>query len=486
MPPKKKGGGKKGKKGKKGKGGKGGKGKKRIDEKALMPVEMMSQPELIDHIEKLREELEREREERNYFQLERDKINTFWEITRRQLNEKMAELRGKERELEEAEEKHQNEVKVYKQKVKHLLFEHQNSLSQMKAENTVNIKTIEDRLSLSVLEIQKDKRALKLGLKAKEFAHDQVIKDLKKRHEDVISALMIDHKRQLHEIETLYLKKMESLREEQDLLHKNAIHEVEERKNKHINTLMRNHESQFADAKNFYNDITLNNIALINSLRDQVEEMKTREARMEKAMKHLEDENHRMAGPLERSKKKLNELKVQLINYNKDKEMLKTKKAHVKALLHEVQNVKWEREILEQALKKTQLEKDELYQKFMVAVHEVQQKCSLRNLLLEKKLSALIATLEKKDSQLNEVLTLSHLDPTKLNIVTRKLEDVLDSKNGAIKDMQYELARISKAHNDLLRTFEAKLQEFGIPIDSLGYMPLENNVRGQRIEEPAV
>lgn len=31
---------------------------------------------------KLKAEMEREREERNFFQMERDKIRTFWEITR--------------------------------------------------------------------------------------------------------------------------------------------------------------------------------------------------------------------------------------------------------------------------------------------------------------------------------------------------------------------------------------------------------------------
>lgn len=61
---------------------------------------------------RIREELDREREERNYFQLERDKIHTFWEITRRQLDEKKAELRNKDREMEEAEERHQVEIKV--------------------------------------------------------------------------------------------------------------------------------------------------------------------------------------------------------------------------------------------------------------------------------------------------------------------------------------------------------------------------------------
>lgn len=63
---------------------------------------------------RLREELDREREERNYFQLERDKIHTFWEITRRHLEENKRELRNRERELEGAEERHQVEIKVLK------------------------------------------------------------------------------------------------------------------------------------------------------------------------------------------------------------------------------------------------------------------------------------------------------------------------------------------------------------------------------------
>ena len=70
----------------------------------------------------------------------------------------------------------------------------------------------------------------------------------------------------------------------------------------------------------------------------------------------------------------------------------------------------------------TQEERDELYQKFVSAIHEVQQKSSFKNLLLEKKLSALTDTLEKKEAQLNEVLSASNLDPTALTVVTRKLE----------------------------------------------------------------
>jgi len=69
------------------------------------------------------------------------------------------------------------------------------------------------------------------------------------------------------EIEQKYECKMRALRDELDLRRKTELHEVEERKNAQINTLMRNHEKAFNDIKNYYNDITLNNLALINTLK---------------------------------------------------------------------------------------------------------------------------------------------------------------------------------------------------------------------------
>lgn len=65
-----------------------------------------------EHIVRLREELEREREERSYFQLERDKIREFLEISKRSLEELKAELRNGQREREEAEERHRVEITV--------------------------------------------------------------------------------------------------------------------------------------------------------------------------------------------------------------------------------------------------------------------------------------------------------------------------------------------------------------------------------------
>lgn len=43
-----------------------------------------------------------------------DKINAFWEILKKDLDDRKAELRNKDREMEEMEERHQVEIKVRK------------------------------------------------------------------------------------------------------------------------------------------------------------------------------------------------------------------------------------------------------------------------------------------------------------------------------------------------------------------------------------
>jgi galactitol-specific phosphotransferase system IIB component len=51
--------------------------------------------------------------------------------------------------------------------------------------------------------------------------------------------------------------------------------------------------------------------------------------------------------------------------------------------------------------------------------------------------------------------------------VNKKLEEVLTNKNSIIRALQYDVAKVSKAHNDLIRVYEAKLAEYGIPAGEL-------------------
>ncbi|XP_016115439.1 growth arrest-specific protein 8-like [Sinocyclocheilus grahami] len=245
-----------------------------------LSTDEMSKEQLEEHIVRLREELDREREERNYFQLERDKIHTFWEITKRQLEEKKCELRNRERELEEGEERHQVEIKVYKQKVKHLLYEEQNMLSELKAESVVSSKLLQKEHAAFENQLRKDMCCLKVDVKEQELSNENVIKNLHLKHDEEITVLRNDFARQVREIESKYKKKMQKLRQEEELRCKTEIHEIEERKNSHINMLMMNHEKAFRDIRNYFNDIVYKNLDLITSLKAHNDLLKTSLAKL--------------------------------------------------------------------------------------------------------------------------------------------------------------------------------------------------------------
>ena len=48
---------------------------------------------------------------------------------------------------------------------------------------------------------------------------------------------------------------------------------------------------------------------------------------------------------------------------------------------------------------------------------------------------------------------------------------LLADADGAIKDLQYELARVTKAHNDVIRVYESKLTEFGCVLTHASLIP---------------
>ncbi|KAI9142624.1 growth-arrest-specific micro-tubule binding-domain-containing protein [Paraphysoderma sedebokerense] len=419
-------------------------------------------------LEKLKNELKVEREERNYFMLERDKIRTFWEVTKKELQEIKATLLDKDREIEEQEEKHQVEIKIYKQKVKHLLYEYQNNVAHIQADHQQALELESEDNQTRETQLKTDKRGLKLELKELELSHEDIIRNIKYKHDQEITKLRTDFERRAKELFVKYERKSKSIRDDLELRRKNEIHEIEERKNGQINALMKNHEKAFAEIKNYYNDITLNNLALINSLKEQVEETKKKEERNEKLMAEITAENRRLSEPLQAALAEGENLRRQLSNYEKDKMSLHNCKARLKVLEDAHKSLSWEHEVLEQRFQQVQKERDELYEQFVGRIVQVQQKTGFKNMVLEKKLGALKESLERKELQINEIVSATNLDPNMTANITKRLDEELESKNRQIKELQYELAKVTKYSNDIIRTYQAKLTENSIPTDDFG------------------
>ena len=52
------------------------------------------------------------------------------------------------------------------------------------------------------------------------------------------------------------------------------IHEIEERKNQHINELMLSDEMSFREMKEYFNDVTRENLDIIKQLHERLDDIK--------------------------------------------------------------------------------------------------------------------------------------------------------------------------------------------------------------------
>ncbi|RHY28953.1 hypothetical protein DYB32_005580 [Aphanomyces invadans] len=456
MGPKK--GKKKEKKGKKGKDG----DSKEDDMSRELEAERQ---ELVKEAKRLAEKSKKEEEAFNEFQQQREKINYFWIVEKKNLEDKKAELRNKERERQDLEEKHQVEIKVYKQRVKHLLYEHQNEISALKIESETSLKIGQDDHRTIERELKTDKRSLKLDLKEMELSHEDYLKTLKQARPSV------EFERHAKELQQKFERKRKTFRDDLESQRRVDTLRIEERKNSHIAQLMAGHEKAFGEIKNYYNDITHNNLDLIKSLKEEVAEMKKKEAQDEKLMFEISQENKRMSEPLKKALQDVERLRKSIKSYDEDKVALKAAKAELLVLEDQLGSLSWEHEVLTQRFAQVQNEYNTLHSQFQTSIYDVQQKNGLKNLLLEKKLESMGDVLEQKDAQLNEVLAHAQLDPSIAAQVRRRLEDIMEAKNQEVRDLEKELAIVLKLLADYTKAAEAKLTEYGTPVDELGFSP---------------
>jgi len=84
-----------------------------------------------------------------------------------------------------------------------------------------------------------------------------------------------------------------------------------------------------------------------------------------------------------------------------------------------------------------------------------------------------MSQLEIKENQLKSILEQANLDPSLYQQLISKTNMSIESKNTLIKNLKFSIHHATKAYNDAIRVYEAKLVEFGIPPEELGFQPLE-------------
>merc|ERR1712093_634717 len=419
----------------------------------------------------LRDRCEREEKDFHQFLMEREKINYFWIVEKKTLAEKQAELRNRERETQDLEERQQIELKMFQQRLKHLRFHQQDEIVELKTDAELALKLEEDQHRLTEAEIKKDKRTLKVMMKEAEVAQEDFIRMLKLEQDQKILELRQEFDSKARDLQQKYTQKMKTIRDQMETNRKNEILRIDDEKNKHIRSAMDKNQKEFQDIKVYYGDITSSNLDMIKRLKEEHAEIKKRESADAKQMFDLQQKNKQLSEPLRRAHQDVDRLQDELRMYEMDKKKLNEVKERIRDSERTLNRMQFQQEVLHQQLEHVGDERDSLYSKFQGAIYEVQQKSGLRNLFLEKRLDAVEESLEVTDAQVSELLISANVDRATAGGISQKLDQVIQYENDIITELHEEVQKIKDAHRQMIKTFECKLAEYGIPVEELGFQP---------------
>uniref|UniRef100_A0A1A7Z505 Dynein regulatory complex subunit 4 n=1 Tax=Iconisemion striatum TaxID=60296 RepID=A0A1A7Z505_9TELE len=427
-----------------------------------LSTEEMSKDQLEEHIVRLREELDREREEKSYFQLERDKIQDFWEISKRKLQEAEAELRNRSRERDEAEERHQVEITVYKQKLKHVLSEHQNTVSEMKMDTVSSALLVQNQDVDSELELHKGLQNFQADFWEKQTREGISIGELRQKHQVELMELNNKYCRMLKEVEQKFQERMDFIVKVEDKKRWSGVRKLEIQMETRIGSMIQEQDRVLRQSEEFYTKVIKKTQSDQQVLKAEEQRLRSEDIQKDKKLERAQQKEMVLKKALQEAEQKVSDLQEQLRKHVRLQETMKKNQGQQKVAEKELKDLMVEHELLLQAFQKVEQERDELLQWQTESIMDVQQRSSLKKMLLEKKLSALTETLEVKEAQLCATLSVSSIDPTTRNAAANKLQEVLEGKRTTIDALQMDLAQQSKENNQLLHSWKEQLQAAGV------------------------
>ncbi len=316
----------------------------------------------------LKEKLTDSKIKRNLIQIEKDMIHDFYNNTRQEVKEIESEVKNFDTKMQDLEEHHKVEIKVYMQKVKHLEYEHQNQCKNVELDAKIQMNKERDFHVDKEKDMRKDKGNQKQEYERDEMQNIGEVEDREKELDDINAQLRVQLDGQKKILIEKYEHKLDDLREELELRLKVEIHEIEERKNQHINDLMKNHEEAFREMKEYYNDITRENLELIKMHKEKLVDIRAQIESNQQIVDRLKVKMEEFEKPLIKARHNRDILRKQLATFDKDKMALRNAKARLLVLKKKVKDIKTERKELEEKFLKVEKEKEDMYRKYEVAI----------------------------------------------------------------------------------------------------------------------
>ena len=384
--------------------------------------------------------------------------------------------------------------------------------------------------------LRSDARGLKQTHKERELGKEELVRKQRRAHDRACYDVRREYERRVRDCKQQYDHDARVLRDRLDARRKAAVAELEERKLAHTARVMREHEHALKTIREYFVDITHNNLEKIKELKVRaasppralggtssiihmpstgpaekniqkarcvgcctaplltprarahsiriflllillqglVAERRRADEQDLVSIRKLARENKAMALPLKQANEDLYQLGEQLKEHEADKESLRQVTASLLVVEHDGKGAAWERDLLTARLERAEAEVADLQKKYLEATASVDQKNGFERLLLERRIKATKGEIDAREAQMHHVL----VDVAKVQSqAVRQITDrpnPLEGKAARLQGLRDHMGTLDATYRAMLAAVAGKLEEFGIAPNEMGFEPREN------------
>lgn len=362
--------------------------------KEFVSTKALTFEEIELYIKRLQAQYEQEKESRNYFQLERDRLIIMRNSDNERLEKLKSELREAQYEISNLESKHKKELLHLKRKIRYLINEQNIHLNEYKFEFEAKNKQLYEE----IMEEQNEYLA-KMRVLSDEIAQEVLLK------ENMITNVITEYENRLSQqtqngestshIYELVEKRFEEEKSQFSLLTRNFVHEITEIKNKQIQDLIKTHSKLFDDLRNYFKDLVNNSMMLNTSLQQKVDANQKRRKDAVSKLKSIEvclakkeEENEKL--------KNKNSILLRDSNYhNSDKNLFKARENEVLRLKQDFTKLDIKYETMLKQHENLKRENDYLVKNYEASSLIYQERLNNRFFILNRKNELLQNELDK-------------------------------------------------------------------------------------------
>jgi growth arrest-specific protein 8 len=405
------------------------------------------------------EQLKEAKMKRNFVQQEREMINSYYEISRDEEKQTKMEIEKVEFLIQTSENKHKEDINGFVNKFRHLEYDHDLFITDTLEKNSQNSIKKEEEIRGDREKHYLDRKAdLKKEIKDETELNRKEIEEQKNKLDKRYLQQRDLLENRLNFIVNRYKNDMKQLEDDLELRLKVEIHELEERKNLHINNLIRAFEDRMDAWKKENIEQIKENINLIKTNNENLKALKTDNEALEKEVEELKKDIGELEKLLESAQQEHSEITNRLAKYYNQQINITNMNAKVNSLHKKCDEVVRKTEEIEGKKRTLMDEIKELKERFVDAVLIFKEKSEKSNDELDKKINQLNDNYTKREIQIEEymknvdyVLDMDNQEENKegfgremFDEMLESIRSVLTTKTQIIKNLKYSLALATK------------------------------------------